>query len=285
MTDPSRTAPDSGPKKPREVDLSRPSAARAYDYYLGGNLNFEVDREFARNVLTEVPFVADFARNNRAFLYRAVTWLCSRGIDQFLDIGSGLPTVGSVHEVAEKANPRARTVYVDYEPVGVARARTVLDETDPRRRRTNVFQADLRDPDAILESDLLRQTLDFSRPVAVLIVATMHFIGPGDGPAEVLRRYREALPSGSYLALSHLTLDGVPQPMREQGKALEQLYAASPNPGYFRDRAEFTALFGDLELVEPGVVWAPEWQPQDALKDDPAETATLVGVAHKPADG
>lgn len=285
MTDSPRTAPDSAPKQPPEVDLSHPSAARAYDYYLGGNLNFAVDREFAGDVLDRAPFVTDFARSNRAFLHRAVTWLCARGVDQFLDIGSGLPTVGHVHEIAEKANPRARTVYVDYEPVAVARARTILDETDPGRRRTGVFQADLRAPDQVLGADLLRETLDFSRPVALLIVATMHFVGPGDGPETLLRRYWDALPGGSYAALSHLTRDGVPDPVREQGEALEQLYATTPNPGYFRDRAEFTALFGDLELVDPGVVWAPEWHPEAQPPAAASESATLVGVARKPAGG
>jgi hypothetical protein len=281
MSDFPRTAPDSAPMKPRDVDMHSPAAARAYDFYLGGSSHFEVDREFGRKVLEKVPFVADFARNNRAFLRRAVTWLCQQGIDQFLDIGSGIPTVGNVHEVAQETNPQARTVYVDYEPVAVAHAQTILDKTDPKRERTNVLQADLRAPADILDSPVTSGLIDFSRPVALLVVATMHFIGPGDRPRELMARYHEALPAGSYLALSHLTLDGVPDPMRQQGRALEELYANTPNPGYFRDRAEFEALFGDLHLVEPGIVWAPQWSPERDHPTDPATTATLVGVGHK----
>lgn len=282
MPDFPRAAPASAPVKPRDVDVTRPAAARAYDFYLGGRSNFEADREFGRKVLEQVPFVGAFARNNRAFLRRAVAWLCERGITQFLDIGSGIPTVGNVHEIAQAVNPRARTIYVDYEPVAVAHSNTILDEIDPQRERTNVVQADLRSPTDILENPVTRELIDFTEPVGLLVVATMHFIGPGDHPGELIARYRDALTAGSHLVLSHLTLDGVPERMQEQGRALETLYASTPNPGYFRDRAEFSALFDGLELLEPGIVWAPEWHPDQARPfDEPATTATLAGVGVK----
>lgn len=276
-------APESSPARPDTVDTTSPSAARAYDYYLGGGHHFAVDREFARSVLEQVPFVSDFARDNRAFLRRAVEWLTEQGVDQFLDIGSGIPTVGNVHEIAGQADPAARTVYVDYEHVAVAHSELILDEADPQRQRTTVVQADLRAPEEILNSPEVCRVLDFGRPIAVLIVATMHFIGPGDKPQQLVARYRDALAPGSYLVLSHLTLDGVPEAMVEQGRELERLYGRTANPGYFRDRDEFTALLSGLDPVEPGVVWAPQWHPDshDDRALDPASTATLVGVGHK----
>ncbi|GAA4836052.1 SAM-dependent methyltransferase [Saccharopolyspora rosea] len=277
-----RTAPDAAPVQSGEVDVKRPSAARAYDYYLGGSSNFGVDREFGARVLEQVPFVRTFAVTNRSFLRRAVRWLCEQGVDQFLDIGSGIPTVGNVHEVAQQANPRARTVYVDHEPVAVRHAAAILDSADPDRTRTDVLQADLRDPDGILGSPVTRSLIDFSRPVGLLIVATMHFIGPGDRPVELMARYRDALPSGSFLAMSHLTVDGVTAEMLEQGRILEQLYANTPNPGYFRDRAEFAALLDGYELVEPGLVWVPEWRPDQQESIEPAASATLAAVGRKP---
>ena len=155
-----RTAPDAAPVKSGEVDVKRPSAARAYDYYLGGSSNFGVDREFGARVLEQVPFVRTFAVTNRSFLRRAVRWLCAQGVDQFLDIGSGIPTVGNVHEVAQQVNPLARTVYVDHEPVAVRHAAAILDATDPDRTRTDVLQADLRDPDGILGSPVTRGLID-----------------------------------------------------------------------------------------------------------------------------
>lgn len=277
-----RTAPYMAPPKPRGLRASRPAAGRLYDFYLGGSSNFRVDRQFGNQVLQRVPFVQDFARSNRAFLRRAVTWQSSQGIDQFLDIGSGIPTVGSVHATAEAVNPRARTMYVDYEPMTVANASVIMNYHDPTHERTNVLLADLRDPIDILTSHDTRSVIDFSRPVGLLIVATLHFLGPGDRPAELIAQYRDALPSGSCLTLSHLTLDGVPDNLWEQGRYLEQLYASTPHPGYYRDRAEFTALFDGFELVDPGVVWAPQWHPEDPLQSNPAATGNLVGVARKP---
>lgn len=278
-----RTAPEKAPDHSNlDINLNNPSAARCYDYYLGGSAHLEVDRQFAEKVLQTLPFVRDFARGNRAFLQRAVKWLSGHGIDQFLDLGSGIATVGNVHEIAQQCNPDARTLYVDFEPVAVQLVHAILDESDPHRKRTNILQADLRDYTTVLGSAITRDLIDFSRPVGLLIVATMHFIGPGDDPATLMRRYHEALDSGSYLVMSHLTADGIPEHVLAKAIELEKLYARTPAPGYARNRAEFTALFDGFDLVEPGVVWAQEWWPEDEYETPPANTATLAGVGRKP---
>lgn len=278
-----RTAPDKAPDRSKpNVDLNKPSAARCYDYYLGGSAHLEIDRQFAEKVLQRAPFVRDFARTNRAFLQRAVAWLSDQGIDQFLDIGSGIPTVGNVHEIALQRNPDARTVYVDFEPVAVQHARAILDGSDPQRVRTDILQADMRDYSTILDSPITRGLIDFSRPVGLLIVATMHFLGPGDDATTLMKHYHDALVPGSYLVMSHLTADGVPEHMLAKAIELERLYARTPTPGYERSRIEFTALFDGFDLVEPGVVWAPEWHPESEYNGAPAETATVVGVGTKP---
>jgi hypothetical protein len=282
MPDLPRTAPDVAPAKPDRMNSTRPAAGRVYDFYLGGSSNFTVDRMFGSTVLERAPFVGDFARNNRAFLRRVVRWLCAQGIDQFLDIGSGIPTVGSVHTTVREINPRARTVYVDHEPMTAGNAAVILDRYDPTRERTNILQADLRDPDEILNSPVTRELIDFTRPVGLLILATVHFLGPGDHPTKLLSRYRDALPAGSYLAVSHLTFDGVPEPVWNQGPEVERLYASTPTPSYFRNREEITALFDGFSLVDPGIVWAPQWRPDDIVSTEPAATATLVGAGRLP---
>ncbi|GDY29743.1 hypothetical protein GTS_13760 [Gandjariella thermophila] len=273
--------PTHAPAMPADIDVSKPSAARAYDYYLGGSHNWKVDRDFGDRVLQRVPAVKDFALENRAFLRRAVTWLAEQGVDQFLDIGSGIPTVGNVHEIAQKVNPRAHTVYVDYEHIAVAHAQQILDTEDPRRERTDVIRADLRDPVSVLEHPSTRRLLDFDRPVALLMVAVMHFVAPADGVDETMARYRDALAPGSFLVMSHFTREGIPEDMQRQAAALEELYADTPNPGYFRDRAEFTGLFGDLDMVPPGVVWLSDWRPDRPYDGDPARTMVLAAVGRK----
>jgi SAM-dependent methyltransferase len=266
---------------PADIDLAKPSAARAYDYYLDGSHNWKVDRDFGDRVLSRAPAVRDFALENRAFLRRAVTWLAEQGIDRFLDIGSGIPTVGNVHEIAQRVNPRAHTVYVDYEHIAVAHAAQILDAEDPRRERTDVIRADLRDPESVLEHPTTRRLLDFDRPVALLMVAVLHFVAPADGVDEIMARYRGRLTPGSFLAISHFTREGIPAEMQQQASALEELYADTPNPGYFRDHAEFTALFTGFEMVSPGAVWLSEWQPDRAFEGDPSRTMVLSAVGRK----
>jgi hypothetical protein len=261
---------------PKGVDTEKASAARLYDFYLGGSYNFEVDRELGRKVASVAPGVYDFALRNRAFLRRAVRYFQSQGIDQFLDIGSGIPTAGNVHEVAQKTNPDARVVYVDNEPVAVAHSELLL-EGNPNAA---AIEADLRDPDHILHHEKTRRLLDFSRPIGLLTVAVYHFIPDSDDPLGLLSRYRAALPSGSYIALSHVTTDV----MSTQIEQLIGLYRGSQNPVIARTKAQFTAMFDGFDLVEPGVVFTPEWRPEspEDAGDHPEEAAVYAAVGRKP---
>jgi hypothetical protein len=275
--------PTSAPPIPDSVDVERPAAARVYDWYLGGAHNFESDRAFGKQMAEVLPMVKECALANRAFLRRAVAYLAGEaGIRQFIDIGSGVPTVGNVHEVAQRTDPAARTVYVDYEFVAVAHANLILDEQDQQRERTTVLQLDFRDPEAILNHPETRRLIDFSQPVALLAVALLPFIGPGDQPEALLTRYREALPSGSFLTMSQITAEGVPASMAPQVERFAASYADTPNPVYLRSHAEFGALFAGFDLLEPGVVWAPEWRPEGELRGDPSEAVFMTAVGRKP---
>lgn len=243
---------------PEGVDLDTPSAARCYDFYLGGAHNFAVDRELGRKVLEVVPNVREIALHNRAFLRRAVRYCLDQGIRQFLDIGSGIPTAGNVHEIVHAVDPQARVVYVDNEPVAVTHSRTILAGND----NTAIVQADLRKVDDVLDAPETRGLLDFSQPIAVMMVALVHFVPDNDQPREVIRRYHQRLPSGSMLGFSHVTGDDYP----EGTKGLVNLYENSTNPVTLRTKGEVAELVSDFELVEPGVVYVPEWHP-DAPED------------------
>jgi len=259
---------------PSSVDLDRPSAARMYDYYLGGSHNFAVDREAAKAVEAIYPGMAGAARANRSFLRRAVRYLLDQGVDQFLDLGSGIPTVGNVHEIAQQTNPAARVVYVDAEPVAVAHS-TALLEDNPL---ATAVHADLRDPDAVLGHDGVRQVLDFTRPIGVLMVAVLHFVPDSDDPCGVVARYRDALPSGGYLAISHGTLEGIPEDGLDDTERVQAIYRRTDSPLVLRSHAEVTGFFTGLTLVEPGVVALPEWRPDS----DDAYISAYVGVGRKP---
>lgn len=240
---------------PDEVDIDRPSAARVYDHYLGGLHNFAVDRAMAARAVADWPELPRIMQANRAFLRRAVRHLAARGIDQFLDIGSGIPTVGNVHEVAQAADPDAHVVYVDIDPVAVAHSRAILAD-DPR---TGVVQADFTDVSAILDDPVTRSLLDLSRPVGVLVVALLHFVGDERRPAEVLGRYREAMAPGSFLVVSHASADGAPDRADEH----QSLYRRTATPMTMRSRDEVAALLEGFSLEEPGIVFLPEWRPDD----------------------
>ena len=256
---------------PTDLDLTHPSVARVYDYYLGGSHNFEADREFARRTLAVMPDLPTIAHENRAFLRRVVQQLCAAGIDQFLDLGSGIPTVGNAHEVAQQANPQARVVYVDHEPVAVTHSQQLLADDD----QTTVLSADLRDPGTLLADPVVRAHLDLERPVAVLLVGVLHVVPNDDQPAAFVAEYMRATVPGSYLVISHLSRDG----REDIAKALE-IYnqPGSPSSVYLRSREEITALFGDLTIVEPGVVRMPQWRP-DSPDDVPPEVAAYPGFA------
>ncbi len=261
-----------------DVPLDKPSVARMYDYYLGGFHNFAIDRQAADAIARLHPDVALVMRANRAFLRRAVQFLIAQGIDQFLDIGSGIPTVGNVHEVAQRANPAARVVYVDSDPVAVAHSAAMLRDNDAAA----TVQADARRPEQILDDPVVRRMLDFDRPLGVLIVALLHFI-PDDAEAYgLVRAVRDAVAPGSYLAIGHGTTDGLPP---ERYAQMERLYAQTTNPGKMRPRAAIERFFEEMTVVEPGIVHVPLGRPEDAddlFLDEPARSINFAGVGYKP---
>jgi S-adenosyl methyltransferase len=264
---------------PSEIDTSRPHPARMYDYFLGGKNHFAADRNTAETVLATAPTTRITARENRAFLGRAVRYLVAEaGVRQFLDIGTGLPTASNVHEVAQATDPTARVVYADNDPLVLAHARALL--TSAPQGRTAYIQADLREPQAILESEAVRDVLDFTQPIALILVCVLHFVHDEFHPQAALATLLDALPSGSYLAASHATSEHLPV----QGAAAQNTYRSSGVPLQLRDSDEFAHLaFRGLELVPPGVVLVSEWRPT-ALgpRPTPAEVNCYGGVARKP---
>jgi S-adenosyl methyltransferase len=240
---------------PDEIDLDRPSPARVYDYYLGGSHNYAVDRETARQIVRLVPETPRFARANRSFLRRAVEYLVAAGIRQFLDIGSGIPTAGNVHEIAQRAAPDARVTYVDIDPIAVAHSRAILAGND----RVAVVQDDLRTPERVLSDPDLVRVLDLDQPVAILMISLLHFVPDSDDPAGVIARYRDAVAAGSYLALSHIRR--VPDPPADGLKTLE-IYKRIGAPLTPRSDAELRAFFAGFDLVPPGLVALQEWRPE-----------------------
>jgi hypothetical protein len=249
--------PDSTPPQfsglPPSVDVTTPNAARMYDYMLGGSSNFAIDRETADTMLTQAGNTTAPARLNRSFLRRAVRFMADQGIDQFLDLGSGIPTVGNVHEIAQAANPAARVVYVDNEPVAVAHARQLLADNDG----AVIVDADLRDPVAVLGHPETQRMLDFDRPLGVLLVAVFHFIADDDEPADIVASYRAAAAAGGWLALSHFTADSRALGARRG----VDVYRRTSTPVVARSRSEVDALLHGMDLVDPGLVWIPRWRP------------------------
>lgn len=264
---------------PPQIDITRAHSARMYDYYLGGKNHFAADREVADRVLSTMPQARTVARENRAFLGRAVRFLAAEaGIRQFLDIGTGLPTADSVHEVAQSVAPSSRVVYVDNDPLVLAHARALL--TSAPEGRTAYIPADLRDPDAILSDPAVRATLDLSQPVALMLVAVLHFLPDEDGPAEAVAALLRALPAGSYLVASHVTGEHDPGGWAAGNRA----YNSAGVRGQIRDSDEFARLaFTGLDLVPPGVVLVSEWR-RDGSGPVPsaAEVSCYGGVARKP---
>ena len=262
---------------PEGVDVTVPDASRVYDYALGGVHNFAVDREFLHRVEAAFPGVGALARANRAFLGRAVRWLADRGVRQFLDIGSGIPTLGNVHEVAQEANPGARVMYVDIDPIAVQQSRSLLSGNPYAR----VIEGDLRDPEGILHHPDVLRLLDFSEPVAVLTVAVLHFLPDSENPAGILKRLGDSMVAGSYLVMSHAGPDATPEGRAAQERA-RKLYEGTPTPVVLRRPEEMAALIGDdFEIVPPGVVSATYWHPDPEEDDEPPQPTALVAVARK----
>ena len=239
---------------PADIDLTRPNAARIYDYVLGGANNFGVDREFAKNVLMAVPDAQVQAQQNRSFLRRAVAYLAGQGVRQFLDLGSGIPTVGNTHEVAQRIAPGAKVLYVDNEAVAVAHSELILQDNPD----ADILRADITDPGSVLDHPRTRALLDFDQPVGVLMFAILHFVPDTANPWGLVGAYRDATVPGSYLAMSHGTADHRPD---EMGTLVNQ-YQQTANPVSLRTHAEVARLFDGYELVEPGVVLGPMWRPE-----------------------
>ncbi|WP_433786541.1 SAM-dependent methyltransferase [Actinomycetospora sp. CA-101289] len=250
-------------------DSGVPSPARMYDYYLGGRDNFAADREAAEAVIASHPEQRQLARNNRAFLVRAVEHLAAAGITQFIDIGTGIPTSPTVHEVARRTHPDARVVYVDDDPVVLAHARAQLAD-DPALA---VVDADMHDPDVITDHPDVARLIAFDRPVAVMFVAVLHF-SAGDEPRRIVEHFRRRMVPGSYLVLSAGSSENL-----SDGELAEihAAYARTPRGGHLRSRSEIEALFAGFALIEPGVVDVCRWRGFER----PTHVSILAGVARR----
>jgi len=260
---------------PRSFDASVPNVARMYDFMLGGKDNFQVDRDAVEKVLKALPQGIEVVRQNRAFLRRVVRFLAGEaGVRQFLDLGSGLPTMQNVHEVAQEVNPEARIVYADHDPVVVAHARALL-EVNPNVR---AVKADLRYPRRLLASPDVREFLDLSQPVAVLLVSVLHFL-PAEEVKRVVGEVLEAVPAGSYLVVSHGTTDYITD---DSAEGLRDAYADSAAGGTTpRPRGQILEFFDGWDLVEPGLAGIEFWRPEEPVSED-RPVYYYGGVARKP---
>ncbi|MGH3239770.1 MAG: SAM-dependent methyltransferase [Spirillospora sp.] len=266
---------------PSGVDVTVPNVARMYDYYLGGKDNYAADREAAEKVIAVMPGSPVGARANRAFLMRAVRYLTAEaGITQFLDLGAGLPTRSNVHEVALAANPDARVVYVDWDPMVCAHSRALIRNPD----NVGVIEADLRRPDTILEHETTRELLDFSRPVAVMLVSILHFVDGSDDPWGIVARYRDATVPGSHLVISHLTGDLVEKARPEETERAREIYRRTASPVHLRTRQDIGDLFKGYDLVDPGLVWLTGWRPDEPDLDACPDVVRL-GAPSAPSGG
>jgi hypothetical protein len=261
----------------KDLQLDKPNPARMYDYVLGGTLNYAMDRELADQVLAEMPRARETALLNRYWLRRVVRFGVRQGIRQFLDLGSGMPTEGQVHEIAQRAAPESRVVYVDNEPVAVAHSEIVLEGND----RVAMVAADAEHVVEVLFHPTTRRMLDFRQPVMVLASALVHYFIPGKRDAAgMIAGYRDALAPGSYLALSTFTGD---EQDAEMFRAVE-LSKDTTDPIHLRSRQETRALMAGFDIVEPGVVFTPEWRPDspDEVGDAPELAGVLAVVGYKP---
>ena len=260
---------------PGDIDPAIPSVARVYDYVVGGMHNFEVDRQLADRAASMWPMVPLILRANRAFLRRAVTHLCNAGITQFLDIGSGIPTAGNVHEIAQRHQPTARVVYVDTDPVAVAHSQALLAENP----NADAVRADFTDIDSILHHPTVTGLLDFTQPVAVLLVALLHFIPDSAHPAVTVGRIRDTLVSGSYLTVTHFSNEGPPDKVAQ----FLNMSQETPNPLFLRSRVEISRFFDGFDLIDPGIVYLPLWQPEhpDDVPPQPERFSSFAGLGRR----
>jgi hypothetical protein len=258
--------------------LKVPNPARMYDYYLGGHHNLAVDREAADKAVAIYPGFPLFMRANRAFLRRAIEFLVAQGIERILDVGSGIPTVGNVHETAQTANPNARVVYVDVDPVAVAHSTAML-RGNPR---ATIIERDMREPESILAHPDVKALLAPGEPIGLILAFVLHFVVDDGEALRIVRVFRDALPSGSFVVISHGTMEHLPPDILEQ---LVRLYATTSQPVRIRSKSEILQFFEGLELVEPGLVYVPLWRPEepdDLLLDHPERSSGLAGVGRVP---
>ena len=248
------------------INTGVPNPARIYDYFLGGKDNFPADREVAEQVVAIAPVARDIVEDNRAFLRRAVRLLAGEaGIRQFIDLGSGLPTQGNVHEIAQAVAPDARVVYVDNDAMVVTHSRALLAGDN-----TAAIEADLRDPDSVMRHQEVRELIDFDQPIALLLMAILHFVPDDEDPYGIVARFRDALPAGSYLALSHGTRDiparpdMSPEAMAEMGAKVERLYQLTTASLVTRTHAQVERFFDGFDLLDPGLVEIQLWRPDEA---------------------
>jgi hypothetical protein len=254
------------------LDIDRPSIARMYDYLLGGGHNFAVDRAAVGRIIAAMPRLPAILRANRIFLRRAVRHMVEHGVEQLLDLGSGIPTVGNVHEIAQRLDPAVRVVYVDVDPVAVAHSRTILDSDE----RVAVVQADLRKPDRVLGDPGARRLLDLSRPVGVLMCAVLHFLPDEDDPAGIVAQYRERMTGGGFLAVSHASLEGDAQEAAAGRDAFNREPVGSRL--WTRSPEEIAGFFKGFDLVEPGLTYVGAWHATEDDGDTGPLTSHLAGV-------
>jgi hypothetical protein len=270
------------PPVPKGVDPTVPSPARLYDYYLGGNLNYEVDRAAGEQLRANYPEITQAAWGNRGFHQRAARFIVDAGVRQFIDIGSGLPTIGNTHDIVQQKDPSIHVVYVDQDPMVELYSRDLLYG----QTTVGIVRADLRDPDVVLSDPQTRALIDFDQPVGLLMTAVWHFVAPQRNPYDLLKRYVDALPSGSYVALSHITGDRMPPTVVQ---AITDLYEHATEMAYFRTKPEFERFFDGLELVpayegtSEGIVTVGLWGAEDPVAADGEDSRLLyAGVARKP---
>jgi hypothetical protein len=254
------------------VDTSIAHPARVYDYWIGGKDNFQADRDAADAVAAAQPEIQEMARANRAFLGRAVRHLSEQGIRQFLDIGTGLPAAGNTHEVAQALAADTNVVYVDNDPLVAVHGRALLAGNE----RTTVFQADLREPDAILGHPDVARLVDFAEPVGILLVAVLHFLSDEDRPFELVERFKELAAPGSHLVISHVARDITELDMAGLGSGYR-----TASSGALRSRDEVAKFFDGFPLVEPGLVQVPVWRPDGAVPADLSKFWIYGGVGRK----
>jgi hypothetical protein len=286
VIEPDSVVPSTVPDGQRtRIDITKPNIARVYEAFLGGKDNFAVDREMAQRAAKLFPPDWETARgalDNRAFLKRVVRYLVDKaGVRQFIDFGSGLPTQGNVHEVAQEIDPLTKVVYVDNDPVVITHARALLGYTDT----TAIVAADLRRPEEIVDNPAVRGFIDFSQPIGLLLLAILHHINDDEEPADIAARLRRMMPPGSYMAISHFHNPGSDRPEdAARAEMCEKIFYEELGTGRWRSREEILAYFGDLEPIEPGLVPVPAWRPEpgDSITEHPTYHLLIGGVARKP---